>query len=400
VSTDRVAKIKLYYISPRDILKARVDPIVMMKTCASLSRNGIDVKLIYPFYFRKNNLKKSELGKAYKIDGELFDRVKLPTVLWDSAPVFWVRLNKIMLHFFYAFIILIKAIFSSAKDKKVIFSRCLIGTVPYLLILKPFKKLLNIDFFFELHTYNNNLNQKIVLKNQDSIICISESLRSIICKKMLYPKERTAIAKCSAELDDYENKSKDLCKAECRLPNDKFIITYTGKVYYGMKEIDYIIETAKLLKDMLFIIVGGKEDQIQKFIVKCNNEEIKNVLFPGFVNMEKVQQYQIASDVLVLYYPGDWPIKDFLSPGKMIEYMATGNAIISVNFKSLTEVLINEYNALVIEPDNPQLLAEAILRLKNDTVLFETISKNAKKDSFKYSWDSRAEIITNKILEN
>jgi glycosyltransferase involved in cell wall biosynthesis len=393
-------EIRLYYISPRDILKARVDPIMIMKTCDKFIDNGINVTLVYPNYFRRNNLKKSEIWNAYQIFPNKFNLLKLPTILWDNVPVFWMRFNKFFFNLIVSLFLLIKFIFSFNSSINIIYSKCLISALPYILILNPFKNFLNIRLVFELHTFRNNSKHRFVLKYQDNIICISESLRKIMCDSIKYNIEKTDIARHSVNPMDYDNKTKEFCRKECNLPDGKFIITYTGKVYYGMKEIDYIIETAKLLKDIIFIIVGGKEDEIQKFIEKCNSEEIKNVLFPGFVNMEKVQQYQIASDVLVLYYPGDWPIKDFLSPGKMIEYMATGNAIITVNFKALTEVLINEQNALVIEPDNPQLLAEAISRLKNDTVLLKNISKNAKKDSFKYSWDLRAGIILNKILEN
>jgi glycosyltransferase involved in cell wall biosynthesis len=391
------AGINLYYISPRDILKARVDPIVIMKTCYALSLKKVKVRLIYPNVFRKNNLKEEHLDDIYQIKHDNFKMTRLPTVIWDGAPVFWLRINKFFFHSFIAFFLLLKFIFTSKKIKKVIFSRCLISTLPYIIILKPFKNILNVSFIYELHAMINDAKHRLILKNQDRILCISETLREILCKTLPYESEKTEIAKCSVEPRDYENKPKAQCRKNTGLPEDKFIVTYTGKVYAEMKEIEYILKAAKILKDVLFIIVGGKEEPVKMFKDKCESEGIKNVLFPGFIKIEKVQKYQIASDVLVLYYPGDWPIRDFLSPGKMIEYMASGNAIITVNFNSLTEVLKNEYNALVIEPDNPPLLAEAILRLKNDRKLFELISKNAKKDSYNYSWDSRADRIIEKI---
>lgn len=390
--------IKLYYISPRDVLKARVDPIAIMKTCYALSIKGVVVKLITPYLFRKNNLKKNDLSKAYQIEQNSFSITQIPTVLWDSAPITWVRVNKFICHFGYAFYLLLKLLFSAHNSVIIIYSKCFVGAVPYLFLLKPLKKYLKIKFIFELHTFADNYNHRLVLKNQDGIVCISESLRNIACKTLNYPEEKTTIARHSFEKKDYENKNKNDCRVACNLPVDQFIVTYTGKVYFGMKEIDYILETAKQISDINFLLVGGKEDQVNLFKDKCVKENINNVIFTGFVDLDKVQQYQIASDILILYYPGNWHIKDFLSPGKLIEYMATGNAIISVNFKSIMEVLEDRHNALLIEPDRVSLLVDSICKLRKDEILFSKISSNAKRDSSKYTWDIRAENIISMIL--
>ena len=98
-----------------------------------------------------------------------------------------------------------------------------------------------------------------------------------------------------------------------------------------------------------------------------------------------------AADVLILPNSGKEEIsKHWTSPLKLFEYMASKRPIIASDLPSLSDVL-NESNALLIEPDNPERIAEAIKNVLKDSNFSVKISNQAFQDVQHYSWRKRTE---------
>ena len=63
---------------------------------------------------------------------------------------------------------------------------------------------------------------------------------------------------------------------------------------------------------------------------------------------------------------------------------------------SLREIL-NDNNAVLVEPDNPKALAEGIKKVLANKEMSNNIVKQAYQDAQKYTWKKRAENILNFI---
>ena len=76
---------------------------------------------------------------------------------------------------------------------------------------------------------------------------------------------------------------------------------------------------------------------------------------------EEVPGYLAASDVLVSPHAR---VRDFIgSPIKLFEYMASGRAIVASRVAQIGEILRDEETALLVEPEAPDALADALTRL-------------------------------------
>ena len=85
-----------------------------------------------------------------------------------------------------------------------------------------------------------------------------------------------------------------------------------------------------------------------------------------------------------------------------LEAMATGNAIIASNVGGLSDLLIDNYNGLLINPPNTLELQEAVERLINDKNLRQRLGNNAVQvaQSFdKKSWKKKWINIINQSIE-
>jgi len=87
----------------------------------------------------------------------------------------------------------------------------------------------------------------------------------------------------------------------------------------------------------------------------------------------------------------------YASPNKLFEYMDSAKPIIASNLPSVKEVLMNNKNCILFEPDNVDDLVDKIQFLSSSKELMYKIAENAKKDAQNYTWDKRVEKIYNHV---
>jgi len=76
----------------------------------------------------------------------------------------------------------------------------------------------------------------------------------------------------------------------------------------------------------------------------------------------------------------------------MFEYLASGVPLISSDLPVLREVLINEYNSLLVPPEDYEEWVLALSRLIDDKNLSDSIGKQAHTDyKSMYTWEKRAD---------
>jgi glycosyltransferase involved in cell wall biosynthesis len=82
--------------------------------------------------------------------------------------------------------------------------------------------------------------------------------------------------------------------------------------------------------------------------------------------------------------------RDFTSPIKLFEYMASGRPVVATSIPSVSEILRDGVNAILVPPDSPEALAAGIKRALNDPALAKALSERASSDVRGYTWEARA----------
>lgn len=241
---------------------------------------------------------------------------------------------------------------------------------------------------------------KIISGRIKQIVSITEGLRLDLIAAG-YPADRIITAPDGIDLEFFSDfPDKKTARKNTDLPEDTCIAVYTGSFFqYEWKGVDVLLEAATLLspdENIHVVLVGGYPEDFARLAPYYDKTHI---IFVEHSNREQIKQYLAAADMLILPNKSGFITSErYTSPMKLFEYMATGRPIIASDLPSIREIL-DETCATLIEPNNPRALAQAIRTIAQNAKIVDSQTQIASQRILKYTWQSRAEKIFNKIQQ-
>ena len=176
-------------------------------------------------------------------------------------------------------------------------------------------------------------------------------------------------------------------------------IVYAGQLY-PWKGVDVLIRAMPSLPERSLTVLGGfpGAGSADADLARCQALAKRlgvdrRVTFAGFVPHGRIREELAGAGAGIVPLPDLLMSRYFTSPLKLFDYMAAGVPIVASDLPALREVLVDGENALLVPPDDPGALAEAIERLFLGPDLAERLRQQAFKDVAAYTWDRRAERI-------
>jgi glycosyltransferase involved in cell wall biosynthesis len=112
-----------------------------------------------------------------------------------------------------------------------------------------------------------------------------------------------------------------------------------------------------------------------------------NVIFTGAVAADKIPALLASMDIAVAPYPKIEPF--YFSPLKLYEYMAAGLPIVASRIGQIEKVIEHAVTGWLVEPGNPNALAEAMATLVNNNELRRRLGKAARAAACeRHTWES------------
>jgi len=283
------------------------------------------------------------------------------------------------------------------KDHNIIYCR----DSNLLLILSFLKIFFHYKIALEYHRFEKTQKEKFIIRHTDYFIVITNYFKDLLIKKFNVSKGKIIVVPDAVDLKMFEaaNNSMPDIRHKLNLPLDKKLIGFIGrfKTKNEEKGIKTMIESLKFLEDLnvAMCFVGGTENEIEEYKKMADEYGFGHkCIFIKHQLTEMVPFYAKAMDILAMPFPWTEHYAYYISPMKMFEYMAAGKPIVASDLPSIREIL-NNNNAILIEPNNPKILAEGIKKILNNPFWVEKISTQALEDVKKYTWDKRAEKIIN-----
>jgi len=226
---------------------------------------------------------------------------------------------------------------------------------------------------------------KLVLKNADIVIALTEHMKREI--KKICNREVFVIPN-GIDLEKFSNLSKKNIRKRLKIKEDAKIITFVGTLCL-VKGVRYLIKAMKIIKQLypntrLVLVGDGKEKKkLEKVVVELVLEGC--VRFIGKVPNGEIPEYMVVSDVFVL------PSLSEGFPNVVLEAMASELPIVATNVGGLPEIIKDGVNGFLVEPKDPEQIAEKVLLLLEDDQLRDKLSRNNRKEVKRYNLGSVVE---------
>lgn len=370
--------LKVLYVGSPPLFGKGASSIHMLKMCQAMSNLGIQVELVLPGKFSKERLfRYYNVSANFTVKNIPYTDKFARQIIHGIASAFYARSNR--------------ARFDIVLTRNILFA--------YMAAVY-----MGIPTIYDAHHPPVNKTAEALVKSiadSKNLVGMSFNTKGLlkIYNQMGISTKNTVVAHNGVEIGSFKaDTDKKRLRQELRLPLNSVIVTYSGNTYEG-RGIEYLIDVAKSLQDIYFLVVGGteKDNSIYKRFVK--NTGITNIRFTGFVDHGKVADYLVASDILVMPYTTKVTIRDgkdaseFTSPIKLFEYMAAQKPIIATSIPSVMEILKDGINSLIIRPEDTSELEKAIKALIKDKNVALFIAKNARREVANYTWEKRVEKI-------
>ncbi|MCU0550433.1 MAG: glycosyltransferase family 4 protein [Leptolyngbya sp. Prado105] len=169
----------------------------------------------------------------------------------------------------------------------------------------------------------------------------------------------------------------------------KFVVLYAGNIALT-QGLETVIEAAAKLKhvpEIAFAIVGEPK-AIEKLKQHCEAHGADNVKLMPFQPRERLPEMLAAADVGLIVQKRN--VVSFNMPSKTQVLLASGRAVIASvpSTGSAAKAIEKSHGGIVVEPENPEALANQILELYNNPELSAKLGKQGRQYAIeRYSFE-------------
>ncbi len=251
--------------------------------------------------------------------------------------------------------------------------------------------------YIEDEAYKNSILKRIAekdrktqFKHADAIITQTETLKKIISNVTDVPiyVVPNGVNTGKFRLHDPSALRNKLC-----IPENATVITFSGsfRKWHGVHLIPKI--AGKLMEshnNVYFLMIGSGQ-----LLKKIKNSGMRNTIFLGSVNYNKLPEYLNISDICIAPFDAS-EFKYFeelgfwWNPLKLFEYLSMGKPVVSFDFDEVRQIIKNA--GLLAQPGDLNEFIEKLGYLIDNKKEREKLGNNARGLALKeYDWEKRAE---------
>lgn len=386
-------KLKLLYFAKARITSYSANSLQIMRMCDVFVQLGLQVELVVPpHWIGKRKFRSQNPISYYNVKSKFkITRLPMPDLMALMGYFSAERSHNILRRIHWMLFRLMVLIYAFLKHADVLFTRD-----PVVAFFMSFFGPVVYECHGQIGSRMFRFFERKCCNRCSLTVAISQNIKNYLMEQGV-PEKQVHVLHDGVDIERYDVTSTQGILDTLNIDKNEKLVVYTGHLY-PYKGIYDLAKVAKVINGIV-VFVGGRKEDVAVLKDYVSKRSINNVIITGHVKPALVPLYQKAADVLVLPNSGKDIRNTFTSPLKLFEYMAAKKSIVASNLPSIREVL-NEQNAMLVEPDNPEQLAAAINRVLENPALANKISSNAYRDVQQYAWRHRAQKVLSLLQEN
>jgi glycosyltransferase involved in cell wall biosynthesis len=228
----------------------------------------------------------------------------------------------------------------------------------------------------------NNLEKK-VLANMDGVFTTTEAIRKVVVERFPHlPSATIPLGMIPAEA----------AAPPFRGFGERVKICYAGQ-FYEAQGLDILLKALTFIPQTEAHLIGGTFAECATLKKMAVEEGVSTrVNFYGFVDPASVPR--LIRDMDIFIVPAKNTVRmNYVAHIKIYEYMASQRPIVATRLRSIAEEIEDGQTGILVEPGDPQALAEGIRRLISQPALAQEIAQKAYERSQDYHWEKRVKRI-------
>lgn len=181
-------------------------------------------------------------------------------------------------------------------------------------------------------------------------------------------------------------------RAATGLPADQTLLIYQGSIQEN-RGIEQVIDAVELLTGVCLVIVGyGYHRPVLERLVRERGLDDRIRFFGPVPNAELVD-WSSSADIGMCNIVGTSRSYRESLPNKLFEYVMAGIPVVVSNFGSMGRICDEEGVGITCDPTDPQALADAIEKLREQSV-HESRSAQTFPMASRYNWEAERQKLT------
>lgn len=240
--------------------------------------------------------------------------------------------------------------------------------------------------------------EMFIYRHSEKIIVFTNSFKKNISKRDIDSSKIEVIVN-GANIDLFKGTSYDNDLATYLEIKDKFVVGYIGTHGLSQGLVNAVLSAQYIRDEDIHFLFIGEGAEKKKMLKEASNLKLKNITFLTWQEREKMPKFWGICDVGLVHLKND-PVFKTVIPSKIFEIMACGKPIVYCGPDSDGSNILEKYNCgICIIPDKPKILADGIVRLKNDKKLITNLGINSRNAADNFSRENQANK-TLKVLQS
>ncbi len=209
-----------------------------------------------------------------------------------------------------------------------------------------------------------------------AIVTVTEPFRADIAAKVEDPGKIMIVPNGTSRMW-LEAGEQEVDRGELGLGGERFLWTYAGNV--GIAQgLDAAVDAAGLLGNEFELLVIGAGPALDDLRQRAEAARSGKVSFRGMMQPAEAARHLRASDALLVPL-GSQPALAKFVPSKLFDYCAVGRPVIVAALGEAPRLAGEAGAALTVPPGDPQALADAVRRLRDEPQLAQQLASSGRE---------------------
>ncbi len=227
----------------------------------------------------------------------------------------------------------------------------------------------------------------LALKRCDRIVVLTEGLRVLLQERYGVASERILVLPSGTDVQRFVARDATTCRLELGLVPNQPYVGFIGS-FYRYQGLACLLDAMVMIKQVcpkagLLLVGDGEVTQELKQQAKKVGLE-GSITWVGRVPYQEVPTWIGAMSVCVAPFCED---RGETSPVKLFDYLACHRPVVASAIPSVLSIFTQDSGVQLVRPDDPDLLADAILALLNDPAWCTSLGKQGRQFvEERFSW--------------